>query len=139
MKNYYFDDLGNFVGTFKNFKLKSQFINDKPWNVNDHNYNNHKITVTNTETKKSISFEFWGSMMNPQINSKSDLLGAFEAFLLDSIYGNYDFEEFCQSLGYNPDSIKDYKIYQACVKSYNKLEKISSITEAETIIDLINE
>ena len=39
---------------YKNFKLTSTYIGDKPWEADSRikNCNNHRITVTNTKTHK---------------------------------------------------------------------------------------
>lgn len=52
--------------TYKNFKITSTFLGDKAWNADEKNtnYNNHLVTVVNTETHKKTAFEFWGSIMH---------------------------------------------------------------------------
>lgn len=50
---------------YKNFKLTSTYIGDKYLEVDSRtkNYNNHRITVTNTKTHKKTSFEFWVQLL----------------------------------------------------------------------------
>ena len=124
---------------YKNFKLTSTYIGDKLWNADNkmQNYNNHRITVTNTSIHKRTSFEFWGSIINPEIKKEQELLFAFYCFLSDGLSSLYGFDEFCSEFGYNNDSIKAYKTFKACEKSLHKLERIG-INEG-TIYDLMND
>ena len=111
---------------YKNFKLTSTYIGDKPCEADSRikNCNNHRITVTNTKTHKKISFEFWGSIIDPIIKEKQELLFAFYCFLSEGSSTLCGFEEFCFNFGYNNDSIKAYKIFKSCEKSLRKMEKI---------------
>ncbi len=123
--------------TFKNLAITSTFKNSKlaPWDEKQQNYNNHVITVTNAETKQKISFEFWGSIMNPEIKTENELLNAFYCFVSDAVSGNDTFENFCRELGYNEDSITAEKTWKTCKKSSEKLNKIYN----GDIYDLVNE
>ena len=117
---------------FMNFKIESEFKGDKLSNWSDNkykNYNNHIIKVYNKITKKRTSFEFWESIAQVKIETEDQLLNAFECFVNDAISGNQNesFEEFCQEFGYDNDSRQAEKIYKACQKLYEKLNKISDI------------
>lgn len=111
---------------YKNFTIISCFKGDKPWNANEklQNYNNHIITVINHNTKKKTSFEFWGSIVNPEIQTEQELLFAFYCFLSDGHSSRYGFKEFCNEFGYDTDSKKAYRIFKACEKSLYKAERI---------------
>ena len=50
-----------------------------------------------------------------------------DCFKSDLAYRDLDFEEFCEELGYNNDSIKDKKIYEA------------TTAQNEAVIDLLGE
>ena len=50
-----------------------------------------------------------------------------ECFKSDLAYSDLDFDEFCEDLGYNNDSIKDKKIYEA------------TMAQNEAVIDLLGE
>lgn len=112
--------------TFKNFSITSTFKGDKvaPWSDKQQNYNNHTITVTNTETKQKISFEFWGSIVKPEIKTEDELLNAFYCFVSDAVSGISSFENFCGEFGYDEDSRTAEKTWKACKKSLEKLNKI---------------
>lgn len=111
---------------YKNFKITSTFIGDKLWNADDkiQNYNNHLITVTNTETHRKTAFEFWGSIMNSEIETEQELLFAFYCFLSDGDSSRYGFNEFCYEFGYYTDSRRAYKTFKACKRSLYKAERI---------------
>lgn len=123
--------------TFKNFAITSTFKGDKlaPWSDKQQNYNNHIITVTNTETKQKTNFEFWGSIVNPEIKTENELLNAFYCFVGDAVSGNSPFEEFCSEFGYDDDSRTAERTWKACKKSAEKLNKIYN----DSIYDLSNE
>lgn len=97
------------------------------------NYNNHLVTVSHNG--KRYSFDFWGSIMNPEIANDQENIFAFYCSLSDAILAIEGFEEFCNNLGYNPDSKKDEKTFKACEKTLRKVERVFSCD----IYDLINE
>lgn len=123
--------------TYKNFKITSTFLHNKCWSCNGSNYNNHMITVTNTETHKKTAFEFWGSMINPEITTTHELLFAFYCFLSDGESSRYGFNDFCENFGYDTDSRKAYTTFKACKKALQKAERIG-INE-NIACDIIND
>lgn len=110
--------------TYKNFKISSIYVGNKKWSENDNNYHNHIITIYNVDTKKKTAFEFWGSIMNPEIKTKNELLFAFYCFLSDAEGSRYGFNDFCENFGYDTDSRKAYTTFKACEKSLKKAERI---------------
>jgi hypothetical protein len=109
--------------TYKNFTISSQYIGNKPWPADEKNYHNHKVTVLSGG--KKTSFEYWGSIMYPEISNEIDLLNAFECFVMDALSAQNNFEDFCNELGYDV-SRKAERVYKACEKSLLKLERIYS-------------
>ena len=110
---------------YKNIKLESKFKGNKLWKCSNlHNMNNHKITVINLETKKRLTFDYWCSIASPRIEKEIDLFESFNCFLSDSMSGNQSFELFCDELGYEPYEKESKKIYNACVKSLEKFERV---------------
>ena len=106
--------------TWNIFKVKSKFIGTKesPWSGEGNyprNFNNHIIMVKNLKTKVKITFEFWGSKVDPVINDKYNLLNAFYCFLGDAISGESTLEEFLSDFGYDGENIKrGIKAWRAC-------------------------
>lgn len=112
--------------SFENFILTSKFVGNKPANWDSNNYNNHIVTVKNIDNGLFTRFEFWGSIVSPEIRTERDLVNAFECFLFESSSGLMTFEEFCSEFGYDTDSRKAYKTYKACQTAAKKLERIYS-------------
>lgn len=119
------------------FKIKSKFIGGKlaTWSKNDkqQNYNYHRITVIHNG--KRTGFDFWASIVEPELSKENDLQHAFYCFLSDAISAKDTFENFCSEFGYDTDSRNAERIYKACEKSLSKFERIFE----GDIYDLINE
>lgn len=121
--------------TFKNFRVSANYTGSKPAKWNPDNWHHHNITVTNTDNGKRTHFDFWTSIMAPEIESEYDVLNAFYMFVGDAISGDMDFSEFCNEFGYDVDSMTAYKTWIACKRAAKKLERIYS----GDIYDLSNE
>ena len=121
--------------TFKNFTVSANYKGDKEASFIKGNYNNHLITVTNTDNKQRCTFEFWASISNPELNTEYDILNAFYCFVTDGISGKLDFEDFCREFGYDTNSRTAKKTWKACGRAAAKLERIYS----GDIYDLANE
>jgi hypothetical protein len=109
--------------SFKNFTVKANYKGDKKASWGD-NWNNHLVTVTNTDNKKRCTFEFWSSIANPELNEEYDILNSFYTFVSDAVGSDQTFENFCGEYGYNEDSREAEKIYRKCQKSLEKLKRI---------------
>lgn len=113
--------------TFKNFKVTATYTGEKkaPWNNGmQENWNHHRLTVTNTDNKKSTRFDFWMSISNPKIKTEYDALNAFYCFVSDAVSGKESFDNFCSELGYDEDSRTAERTFKACKRSLEKLERI---------------
>lgn len=124
---------------FHEFRITSTYKGDKCWrNCNIHNYNNHVITVFNTETKKKTRFDFWASIANPTVETERDLLGAFQCFLDDAlaVMQTKDEWDFFDEFGYKA-SREAHEIYKACKRTEAKVKRV--IGDEQRVCDLINE
>jgi len=121
--------------TYKQFEVKASYKGTKKADWSSDNFNNHMVTVTNTETEQKITFEFWASIVNPVLNSEYDILNAFYCFVGDAVSAKENFENFCSEFGYDSDSRTAEKIYKKCKKQLEKLNKIYT----GDIYDLVNE
>lgn len=113
--------------TYKNLTLTSVYLGDKNWECEGgqiNNWNNHRITVINTDTKKRTSFEYWESISKCVIDDEESLIQAFDCFVRDALAGQETFEEFCSEYGYDLDSRKAYKTYKTCKKMYDAFERV---------------
>lgn len=118
--------------------INSEFLGNKAaqWDTKAKiatNYNNHKVTVTNN--KKSFSFDFWGSIVNPEISNDQENVFALHCALSDGLSAKDSFENFCSEFGYDEDSRNAERIYRACEKSLKKIERVFDCD----LYDLINE
>lgn len=115
--------------------INSTFKGDKQWKVDgiSNNWNNHKVTVKHGG--KSFSFDFWGSIMNPDIKNNQENVFAFYCVLSDGLSAKDSFEDFCDNFGYDSDSRTAERIYKACKKSLTKIDRVFDCD----LYDLINE
>lgn len=118
--------------------ISSEYLGNKPaqWDTKSQiatNYNNHKVTITHN--KKSFSFEFWGSIMNPEISNDQENIFAFYCALSDALGAKDGFEEFCSNFGYDSDSRTAERTFKSCEKTLKKVERVFSCD----LYDLINE
>jgi hypothetical protein len=74
------------------------------------------------------SFDFYAShadyLAGKTELTDSDLLGAFDCILRDAESGQESFNEFCGEFGYDNDSIKALRIWEACKETREKLVRI---------------
>lgn len=126
-----------FRANYKNYRIAATYTGEKaaPWGNGQENWNHHRITVTNTETGKRTTFDFWASIAHPVLDSTYDVLNAFYCFVSDAVSGMESFTEFCSNFGYDNDSITALKTWRACKRSYDKLSRIYD----GDLYDLINE
>ena len=124
--------------TYKNFKITAKFDGLKVASWDEYNDRHSKVTIKNLKNEKWTSFDFWGSIKNPRLESDYDLLNAFYCFVSDALSGLESFESFCDEFGYDTDSRKAEKIYKACKRAYTKFECISGFSNDE-MYDFINE
>ena len=120
---------------FRNYIINATYRGDKPAKWDSRNYNNHTITVRNTETGKKTSFDFWASLAAPELVTDYNILNAFYCFVEDAIAGEMSFEDFCADFGYDSDSMTAYRTWKACKRAAAKLERITN----EDIYDLAND
>ena len=125
--------------TYKNISIESKFLNNKNWDFggNIDYFNNHKITVVNLDTKKRLSFEFWSSNAFGEIKTEIDLIEAFESFLSDACAAKESVEDFFNEIGF--ELKEGSKVYNACVKSLNKYERVLSEYDIYDFINELNE
>ena len=124
--------------TYKNFKITAKFDGLKVASWDEYNDRHNKVTIKNLENGKQTSFDFWGSIKNPRLESDYDLLNAFYCFVSDALSGLESFEIFCGEFGYDTDSRKAEKIHKVCKRAYTKFERVSGFSNDE-MYDFINE
>lgn len=115
---------GGIKTSYQHFTVSAVYLGNKtaPWTSN--HYYNSRVTVYNRHTGKRTNFEFWGSLMQPELCTRYDLLNALYCFVSDAVSGNQDFADFCTEFGYKQDSIKAYRTWKACRQALLKLRRI---------------
>jgi len=123
--------------TFKGYRINATYLGNKasPWD--EHNYNNHRVTVS--KGGKRTSFEFWASIANPELRSPSDLREAFGCFLSDACAGLQSFDDFCSDFGYDTDSRKAEKTYRACERAWEKAKRILGDDDVYDMSNALND
>lgn len=116
--------------TFHNLTITSVFKGGKVWPQMPKNKNNHVITIVNNDTKTRVSFDFWGSVSDPVIDTEQKLLNAFYCFVSEAEMGSQSYEDACANLGEI-----EFSTYRALEKMHEKFEKVCD----EDIYDLLNE
>lgn len=118
---------------YKNLALTSRYLGTKNWNAqgsNIDNWNNHRISIFNKDTKKRTNFEYWESVNKKYIDDEKSLIYAFYCFVSDCQAGMGTFEDFCMEFG------DDKKTYKACKKSYDAFKRVVDEDVYEMLNDL---
>jgi len=122
-------DFNIFTNMIKETKFRAKYLRTDKYFPEDKQYRNiWRITIT--RNGKTISFTFGSSLVDTWENKEPTLYDILASVGLDYSVGKYDFEEFCEELGMDNDSIRDKKMYKECVKQSEKLQKI--FDEVET-------
>ena len=125
-------------GDIAGLTVKAVYKGDRKASFNSGNWNRNLVSFV--YNKKTISFSFWGSIMNPEIVTKEDLEGAVKSILLDAITGKeYQFyddisgtQEIINEFGYF--SQKEAKrVFKGVVKTYEKFEKLFGYYTPQTL------
>lgn len=61
------------------------------------------------------------------------------SLLLDANCADQNFDDFCSDLGYDPDSRKDFKIYEACCEILQKMRKIFTNTQRTELAEILQD
>lgn len=68
--------------------------------------------------------------------TKEDVL--YSMMILDDVK-NMNFSDFCDNFGYNEDSIKDFKIYEACLRETKAYYNMFDSEEREALRELLED
>ncbi len=89
----------------------------------------NQFRVSLSKDGKRASFLYHGSHQDWQNQktelSEKDLLNALYCFVSDAESGEEPFEDFCANFGYDEDSRTAERIYKACKKSAEKLQRLN--------------
>lgn len=107
---------------FPQFKITTTFIEKVK---NEYGYaNKYKVTIRNG--KKHFSTTFTDSINNTQEGIKSSDIDIIYCIVSDAqcVQWNNSFEDFCNEFGYDTDSRSAERIYKACEKTYDDIQRL---------------
>lgn len=92
------------------------------FSANQHN----RVFVQNCKTRKRFSFDFWGSIVDPNAEDGDGAISAISCYASDGMAfrNSRNLLDFCNEFGYNEDSRKAEKIYKACEKADKRLSRV---------------
>ena len=92
------------------------------FSANQHN----RVFVQNCKTRKRFSFDFWGSIVDPNAEDGDGAISAISCYASDGLAfrNSRNLLDFCNEFGYNEDSRKAEKIYKACEKADKRLSRV---------------
>ena len=91
--------------------------------------NAYKVTLSYNNNKMTIDYHMGTALKQTDLTIES----VINSLLLDYISDNTTFTDFCDEYGYDGDSIKDSKIYKACQKNTEKMNKLFQSDEIEAL------
>jgi len=86
----------------------------------------NRVSVMNCKTRKRCSFDFWGSIRDPNAEDGNGAIGAISCYASDGMAfrSSINLIDFCYNFGYDTDSRKAEKIYKACEKADKRLSRV---------------
>jgi hypothetical protein len=118
---------------YKHYTVTARFLKEVDHFPNEGvqtngNHNQFVVTVKNATTSIRRSFVFTGSVYDWQMGKNymdtDDLKRALACLLEDSNVQGLSFSDFCDEYGYDTDSRKAYRIYEACKKQAVKVSAL---------------
>ena len=126
--------------TKENILLNVKLETQKTWNSDTDKKDEWKKTATKYACKityfgKSYVFNYWMGSANTKAPTKKDIL---YSFLMDDVMG-LTFNDFCNEFGYDNDSIKALKTYQACEEQTKNFYRLFDEEEREILRELLED
>lgn len=101
---------------------------ESSWGDGCDSYKHNRVQVENLTTRKRCSFDYWGSVVEPNQESKEGAVNAISCYALDASAFNCSrsFEDFCSEFGYDIefDLRKAKKAYKGCEKADKDLSRV---------------
>lgn len=112
----------------------------KTWNSEHDKEDEWKRTATKYNCKLtfknlSYTFNYWMGSAHTKAPSKKDVL---YSFITDDV-SDMDFEEFCACFGYDNDSVKALKTFEACQTQTDNFYRLFNEEEREMLIELLKD
>ena len=96
-----------------------------PWGDGCDYAKHNKVKVVNCTTHKRCSFDYWGSVVEPNQESVRGAVDAISCYASDggAFISSRDYFDFCSEFGYD-DLKKARKAYSGCKKADNDLSRV---------------
>lgn len=127
----------NLTTTYKNFELRAILTQKKnvTWkDEQDRTHCHYVIRVKNTDTKLLCTFDYWTSLIKPEINSDKEILQAFGCFLDDCLVATDTLENFISHNDFKTNK-EASRAYAICARSLKKINRLYD----NSLADLANE
>ena len=105
------------------------FTTKDNWNANQ-----YKVTIKNND--KRFTIDYYMGLAHKEAPKLSDVL---YSLIMDSDALNMDFNEWCDMLGYDVNSIKDLKTYKLCIKNGQKLHGLFTDEDITSFKELLQD
>jgi hypothetical protein len=111
--------------TFKGVTIYSEYMGDRCARWNEQNYNRHDIKIK--YNGRSAVFDFWASIMNPELQEEKELIEVLEIILRDAEAGEMRLEVFIDEYGYEVTG-KNIKMiidtHKECQRTHKKIYRV---------------
>lgn len=126
--------------TKENILLNVELETQKTWNNETDKKDDWKKSATKYACKitylgKSYVFNYWMGSAHTKAPTVKDVL---YSFLMDDVTG-LTFNDFCNEFGYDNDSIKALKTYQACEEQTKNFNRLFDEEEREILRELLED
>lgn len=111
-------------------------ISDRPDDLSEWGAGAHHWKFTITRGKQEHTGYYSQGSAHTVIPTLTDVLSCL---LSDAQYGEYDFDEFCDDLGYDTDSRRAERIHRACIHVAAGMSRLFSAAEREDLTAVFNE
>ena len=112
--------------------IKTEYIGFT--SLNNWACNKYKVILKNRGKQFTLDYHMGLAHKNPP--KLSDVL---YSLIMDSESLEYSFSDWCDMLGYNTDSIKDKKIYNACIKNGKRFYSLFDKDEIQNFKELLKD
>ena len=94
-----------------------------------------KYTCKLTFKNQSYTFDYWMGSAHTKAPSKKDVL---YSMIMDDVT-EMDFNEFCSCFGYDDDSIRALRTYEACQEQTKNFNRLFNEEEREILRELLED
>lgn len=86
--------------------------------------NKWTVVVSSTDSDRRARFTYYTGIAHKGLVDEGQMKDALLCFVTDARCGQLSFRDFCGELGYDQDSRKAYKTWEACKRATKKFETL---------------